>query len=162
MDKKKIKKKKKQKERKKKLKGEEYRRDWRLGRRGWGREKSEEKYLRLRKRGLSCNGNKGEKKKKIDLNNLYQCKRKNKILFYSSWLLCTVTEKLRACLDEESFEWYHSVFCFHHPNYVGPTAQLLFGLVLNHRSHHSKLSKSGCEWPKLKTGFSCFQFLKNE
>ena len=69
---------------------------------------------------------------------------------------------LRACLDEESFEWYHLVFCFHHPNCVGPTAQHLFGLVLNHGSHHSKLSKMDDEWPKLKTGFTCFQNSKTE
>ena len=69
---------------------------------------------------------------------------------------------LRACLDEESFEWYHLVFCFHYPNCVGPTAQHLFGLVLNHGFHHSWLNKMDDEWPKLKTGFTCFQNSKTE
>ena len=70
--------------------------------------------------------------------------------------------KFIACLVEESFEWYHSVFCFHHPNCVGPTAHHLFGLVLNHGSHHLKLSKMDDEWLKLNTGFTCFQNSKTE
>ena len=35
---------------------------------------------------------------------------------------------LSACLDEESFEWYHSVFITHDPKLVGPTEDYLFGL----------------------------------
>ena len=63
--------------------GERDGRSWTVG--GWASEVEEErnlrkKNLRLRKRGLSCNGNKGEKEKK--LNNLYQREHKNKILFF--------------------------------------------------------------------------------
>ena len=43
----------------------------------------------------------------------------------------------RACLDGMSFEWYHSIFCFHHPNRVGLTDEHLFGWVLDHCFHHS-------------------------
>ena len=65
-------------------------------------------------------------------------------------------------MDEESFEWYDSVFYFHHPNHVGPTTQHLFGLVLNHEFHHSMTWWNGCEWPKLKTSFTYFQNSKTE
>ena len=43
----------------------------------------------------------------------------------------------RACLDGMSFEWYHSIFCFYHPNRVGLTEERLFGWVLDHCFHHS-------------------------
>ena len=56
-----------------------------------------------------------------------------------------------------SFEWYHSVFCFHHRNHVGPTEEHLFGWVLDHHFHDSVTQKSGCEWWKVKTQFCYFQ-----
>ena len=40
----------------------------------------------------------------------------------------TKTNRLRPCLDEESFEWYHPIFITHDPKLVGPTEEHLFGL----------------------------------
>ena len=71
------------------------------------------------------------------------------------WLLRRL---LRACLDGMSFEWYHSIFCFHHPNRVGPTDEHLFGWVLDHCFHNSILWFLSDELWKLKTHFRFFQF----
>ena len=40
--------------------------------------------------------------------------------------------------------------------------QHLFGLILSHRFHHSVIQENGCEWPKEKTSFTCFQNLKTK
>ena len=58
----------------------------------------------------------------------------------------------KACLETHKTEWYHSVLVTHDPKLMGPTNEFLFGWVLSH----------GCEWPKLKTGFTCFQNSKTE
>ena len=65
---------------------------------------------------------------------------------------------MRACLDVVSFEWYHSVFCFHHSNHVGPTEEHLFGWVLDYYFHHSILWFLSDELWKLKTYLGVFSF----
>ena len=67
---------------------------------------------------------------------------------YGNWVISLSffqsKQPLRACLDAVSFEWYHSVLCFHHPNCVGPTEEHLFGLILDHQFHDSMTQKN--EW----------------
>ena len=71
---------------------------------------------------------------------------------------------LRGCLDEESFEWYHSVFCFHHPKRVGPTYFQNSPLVwINFESPFSSLCHSEKRmWvTKTENRFHLFSKLKN-
>ena len=61
-----------------------------------------------------------------------------------------------AYLDEMSFKWYHSIFCFYHPNCVGPTDNGLFRWFLDHGFRYSMIQKmddSHGKWKHLKPVF---------
>ena len=70
--------------------------------------------------------------------------------------------KIRSCLDSPKTEWYHSVFMIHHPKLVGPTNDIVFGLIWDVCFHHSKTQNFEFGWWKLKTQFWCFQIMDDE
>ena len=54
---------------------------------------------------------------------------------YLKWERERERERERACLDGMKIEWYHSIFMIHHPNWVGPMNEHLFGGVLSECFH---------------------------
>ena len=61
-----------------------------------------------------------------------QIKKKKKVSKKKAWFVkidqSFHTQKVSACSDEESFEWYHRAFITHDPKLVGSTEDHLFGL----------------------------------
>ena len=69
-------------------------------------------------------------------------------------------ELFRDYLDMMSLEWYHSIFCFHHPNRVDLMNEHLFGWVFDHCFYHLILWFLSDKLWKVKILKICFQFPK--